>query len=316
MTNLKTTSLVLLSAVLAVTGAPGSSTSLRSSSTGTTGRNLNAAGWCGGWCDHGSRWVYWQHCDCEGGWEGKCCDVRTPCRADSDNRCDVDRLEERSFKCKDVTADAPLIVDLEQNLPENIRGIFWLRDQGDSSAIVSFGKEGMSKDGGGLNQGKLSSGEDSIRIRVGGDRVWGFHDTTSGWRIVEGLDLVYNFRFDSITNPTKAEIIPQALQIGFINLWAGGISLDGFATKLLRFSMHLMTEEDPDRPAKYAGIPMWDRDSVIFGSAATEAPAKYQLVQIIDGNGERTAAFDDWVSYCESDETGGNPGVMYYNEAV
>merc|ERR1719199_1351865 len=87
-------------------------------------------------------------------------------------------------------------------LPKTLRGVFWLAEQGDSSALMSFAK---SNDGSGLSQGALDANPSdgyNYKIRVGGDKVWSFHDKATSWSLVEVLDLVYKFAFDSSSNPT------------------------------------------------------------------------------------------------------------------
>jgi hypothetical protein len=45
--------------------------------------------------------------------------------------------------------------------------------------------------------------------------------------------------------------------------------------------------------------------------------AQYDLVQVMDGDGNKLQpAFNDWLGYCESDQTGTSPGTFYYNTAA
>merc|ERR1712232_1454224 len=87
-----------------------------------------------------------------------------PCSADADFVCPSDRYETKSVQCKDVTAAGPLFA-ASSNLPESLRGVFWLTKQADSSALWSFGATSGSLDGGGLNQGTLVDGDYNIKLR-------------------------------------------------------------------------------------------------------------------------------------------------------
>jgi len=238
------------------------------------------------------------------------------CSADSNHVCNFDRLQERSIECSAVADEYKKVGSTKglrlggEGLPDQLKGVFWLQGQGDSSALTTFAR---SNDGGGLNQGRLScstcdangnnpNGEANIKVRVGGDRVWSFNDKASSWVLVEALDLVYNFHFDNIKNPKRADIIPQSRNFG--------IKLEGwFAEALLNFDMELM--EEKDKPAEYKDVVMWARPSQIVGIDG----GYYELIQVIDARGVPTAAFNKFVKYCEDkDETGKTPGTMWFRE--
>ena len=75
--------------------------------------------------------------------------------------------EVKSCPAKDVQGDFPLRVG-RAPLPVELRGVFWLSDQGDGSALATFG--GPSNDGGGCSTGELLGCR--YKIRCGGDRTW------------------------------------------------------------------------------------------------------------------------------------------------
>jgi len=280
-----------------------------------TRRALDGGRCWDGWCRNGKTdgwfgWGWGVNCNCDDGWTGTCCTELETCSADSKHVCQFSRLQEKSIQCKDVLANNALRLGDDASLPAQLKGIFWLQGQGDSSALTSFSR---SNDGGGLNQGQLSCSscnangdnvnhEANIKARVGGDRMWSFNDKASSWVLVEALDLVYNFHFDNIKDPKRCDIIPESRNLG--------IKLKGkVAEWLLNFDMELM--EEKDKPAEYKNVVMWARPSQIAGIEG----GYYELVQVIDGEGDKTAAFDKFVAYCEDDtKTGSTPGKMWYRE--
>lgn len=230
--------------------------------------------------------------------------ISAPCSESSPYMCPQDELEGKSAKCADVSEDGPIVVGTaDMGLPTNLQGVFWLQKQGDSSAIMSFAR---TNDGGDLGKWNLP-GDGQINVRVGGDRVWSFHDKASSWKLVEFIDLIYKFEFNDKTNPTKATIFPQAANLN-------GFTLDW--TWLLDFSMELYGTGDSATDwanklkEKYPDAVIWNRVSSVAGNEVEDK--QYDLVQIIDGEGKKTSAFNEWVSYCESEETGSTPGYMHY----
>lgn len=211
----------------------------------------NAVCWsCGG---HGS-WSWWS-CDCDADREGKCCDVPKTCVTGMDELCPQQKMQETTRKCGLVDKNGPISIATAP-LPEQLRGVFWLSEQGDSSALMSFAQ---SNDGNGLSQGVLDADKSHgyhYKIRVGGDRVWSFHDKASSWGLVEILDLVYKFVFDDAANPTAGRIIPS------------GENLYGFdlnAPWLLNFEMTLSPKGTHTR---YSNSTVWGRPSSVLASRA------------------------------------------------
>lgn len=246
-------------------------------------------------------------CQCDPGYGGRCCDGPTTCATGAKDMCGASRYETKSHKCSEVTGEGPLS-NKWQNLPKSMQGVFWLTNQGDSSALMTFG---ASDDGGGLSSGVLEEGDVNYEIRVQGDRVWSFADQASSWELVEGIDLVYKFRMDSATEPTKGTIDPSSPVLG--------LTLGEGTKWLLRFDVELVpfgtcTEEcTADSTCTcYPNSITWARPSAILGLSG----GYYELVQVIDADGVKVQpAFDDWVAYCEDgSKTGDSPGYMWYHQ--
>jgi len=214
--------------------------------------------------------------------------------------CPFENMKVKSAKCETVGKDGPIRIGTAP-LPPQLRGVFWLAEQGDSSALMSFAK---SEDGAGLSQGKLAlepSDGFGYKIRVGGDKIWSFHDRASSWALVELLDLVYKFRFDNPQSPTEAQIIPSGENLN-------GFSLD--APWLLDFKMKLIPMGNH---SKYPNSWVWGRPSAILGFEG----GYYDLIQVLDEKGEKVEpAYSDWQAYCQNaEETGETPGQLWYREA-
>merc|ERR1719401_314935 len=89
-------------------------------------------------------------------------------------------------------------------LPPQLRGIFWMTDQGKQSALMSFGGPSGHAE---YNTGSVDE-HGCISIKLNGFRNWTMADaeTFSGYR---AKDLIYHFEFDDAQNPTFAEILPE-----------------------------------------------------------------------------------------------------------
>lgn len=258
-------------------------------------------GRCWSWCRNGKSsggwWGWAVTCSCYEGWTGKCCSEIKKCEPNALDICPWSRMEERTAQC----ANALDFIRVAGNeMPKQLQGVFWLQKQADSSAIMSFAQ---SNDGGHLSTGKLSSTDKyEYSVRVGGDRVWSFHDKSTSWKLVEFLDLVYNFDFDDAENPTFADIIPESKNLG--------ISVT--AELFLNFDMKLLKTEEKEE--KYKDVIVWGRPSYVFNNEITSK--YYELVQVVDGKGKKTAAFEDWVKYCNDPVTGETQGLVHYREAT
>lgn len=182
------------------------------------------------------------------------------------------------------------------DMPQNLQGVFWLMDQGDSSALMTFGKTG---DGGVCSTGILNTnpGMANYVVRCSGDRSWAFADKGRSFKFVNLVDFIYKFYFDSCENPTRCQIIPWARNLGF----------ELSATWILDFDMHVIAHE------KYANSVVWLRDSYLFGNRAKSAD--YHLVQVVDAEGNRLEpAWSDFVAYQSSADAGTTPGKILFRE--
>jgi len=243
---------------------------------GTTHRKL--ASFCGS-CNHGTRpwhgwWFGFGACQCDEDWEGACCNILKKCHADSENICSWARLQPKSARSDEVTGDFPLSKEWDA-LPKQMQGIFWLKDQGDSSSIMSFGK---TNDGSYLSTGVYENDADyQYSVRVGGDRSWAFSDKASSWKLVEAIDLVYRFQCDNEgrNNPVACDIHGQSLKLG--------VTLT--AEWLLNFRMVLLKENQ--KPAALKDVVVWGRPSKVLGFDVDSA--YYELTQIVDGDGKKNS---------------------------
>jgi hypothetical protein len=215
-------------------------------------------------------------------------------------------MQEKTAQCASVSGAGPITVGTAaMGLPPALQGVFWLTEQGDSSALMSFA---TSNDGAGLSHLDVTQSDYQFKIRVGGDRVWSFHDKATSWGIVEAADLIYNFQMEnadgnpaqSIDEIVAAQIIPSGRNLGHLAVTA---------TWLLDFRAELKPAGTHER---YASSTVWARPSKVLGIEG----GYYDLVQVIDGEGNKLQpAFDDWVQYCGSAETGDTAGAIWYREA-
>lgn len=186
-------------------------------------------------------------------------------------------------------------------LPRQLRGVFWLSDQGDSSSLVSFASSNDgSHEGDRVSPGAMPS-HGKYKVRVTGDRTWSFADKSFNWEASQVMDIVYEFDFDSATNPTTARV------------WAGGGSAAAIiwtgVTYAVEFGMELMPY---GAHPKYATSVVWERPSRVFGREVSS----YEVIQVMDEEGKKLEpAFSDWVAYNQLAETGSSPDTIYYFEA-
>jgi hypothetical protein len=185
-------------------------------------------------------------------------------------------------------------------LPTQLRGVFWLSDQGDSSSLVSFAPSNDGDhDGERVSPGAMPS-DAQYKVRVTGDRTWSFADKSFNWEASQVMDIVYEFDFDSATNPTTARV------------WAGGGSAASIiwtgVTYAVEFGMELLQTPHP----KYPSSVVWERPSRVLGQEVSS----YEVIQVMDEDGNKLEpAFSDWVAYNKLPATGNTPDVIYYFEA-
>jgi hypothetical protein len=163
----------------------------------------------------------------------------------------------KSVRVEDVTGAGPFLIG-RAPLPSQMHGLFWVSRQGDASCLASMG--GPSHDGGGVSTGALSEDKEGGRatypLRVSGDRTWAFADKDSTIGLAESLDLVYDFVYDSASDPRHAQIVPRAMGLG-------GVTSPEW---LLDFEMELV----PDGLPAYPGSVVWARSTKILGVGAGE----------------------------------------------
>jgi len=148
-----------------------------------------------------------------------------------DHICPWENYDTQTSQCSATDANGPIrVATAADGLPPAMQGVFWLTEQGDSSALMSFAP---SKDGGGLSTFTMTPSDGyHFKIRVGGDRVWSFHDQATSWELVEGLDLIYNFRMEdangeapsTVDDIAAAQIIPSAENLNGLELDAPSAS--------------------------------------------------------------------------------------------
>jgi len=242
-----------------------------------------------------------------------CSEEPVVCATSSSACCPQSQLEEKIAKCADVlkadgTVDETIVRVAGEGLPKQMQGVFWLTGQGDSSSLMSFAK---SSDGCGMSPGELQNGTDSYDVRVNGDRVWFFSDKAASWKLIKFIDLVYHFQLTNgtLSDPRSFQIIPEALNLA-------GLRID--ATWLLDFDAHLLLNDNEEfnfKRADWSGSAVWGRPSSVVGQQVKSNT--YLLVQVVDGKGKPIQpAFDKWVKFCGSPETGGSAGEIHYHEAV
>jgi len=143
-------------------------------------------------------------------------------------------------------------------------------------------------------------------VRVSGDSRWTFATKASaGYDLARGLRLVYDFSFDSVTNPTEVTIYPIPTRIGSF-----GTRLSK-QTWLLTFDATLLSAEEAAARG-YPGSVVWERRSYMFGIELTSS--RYNMVQVVDENGNRIEeAWNQFVEYQDSSAAGDEPGTLYYH---
>jgi len=201
-----------------------------------------------------------------------------------------------------LTADSdgagPMLVG-GASLPESLRGVFWLSKQGNQSALMSFG--GPNADGGWTSVGRLVGLR--YRVRVLGDRVWSFAGLeSSGKKIVDLGDLIYEFTFNDAKAPTFAQI-----HATFNNLL--GLHVGEGLEWLGDFEMTLL-----DSHENYTDSKVWQRNSYGLGNEIESK--RYELIQVVDEHGKRIQpAWDAFVT-AQTAESIEDPGVIHLRSSV
>jgi len=229
-----------------------------------------------------------------------------PCSASATEFCPSSKLKPMTATCADAISTGALRIGTAP-LPRNLQGVFWLTEQGGSSALMSFAQ---SNDGGGFStgslqlQGRRRRSHAEYSIRVAGDRVWSFSDGPEGaFETVHNIDLVYRFEFDDLTRPQSAQIFPSS----------NHERATGFepAPWMLSFDMRLQPLGSHSR---YPSSIVWVRPSSVLHINIRSA--YYDLVQVVDGDGRYLQpAWSDYVAFCSGSSAGDSPGKVFYRAA-
>jgi len=304
-------SLLLLVSASNHKAATAAKPSLRATATGAEG----VLGVCLTGCHDGEyAGAWWDYqCTCDTDWSGDCCDNYSgQCTQGMTELCDLSNLVQRSFSTNelldengDYQGPITLGTSVDHNLPVNMQGVFWLQDQGVGSSLISMA---TSRDGRGLSVWNDNS-DIHISVRIAGDRVWSYGKIPGGaFSFLQPLaiaDLVYHFHGTPKEDPTHFNVVPEAFGI------APGIVQEA----LMRFEMNLIepgtTEHyypaTDDRPAAV----MWDRPSMVFGIDLESK--RYQVAQVINGEGKPTSAYDAFVAYNQG-EADWQDSTIWYHE--
>ena len=149
--------------------------------------------------------------------------------------------------------------------PENIQGLWWMDGNPLADEVLSFA--GMS----------WSAIEERGEVVGFDEGVWAWHDSLAG-RLLYNLVLKAKLTYHVVFNAdfTAAQITPVFKPIGL---------LPGFELPpsfLVDFALNAVNENE------------YSRDSILFG-----APHTYRFRRIVDGQGVRLPAFDEFVKKAE-----------------
>jgi len=247
-------------------------------------------------CDRS--WGIFQACECASGWMGACCDRPSTCTMDNfvnqGYLCpqDMMTLHHANTAAFGDKATTPMRIG-KAPLPAQLRGVFWLKDQGDSSSLVSFA---ASNDGDGVSPGVMPA-DGVYKVRVRGDRTWSFADKSFNWEASGLMDLIYSFNFNDAENPTEAIVYGgggNALSV----IWKG-------VTYAVEFGMELLQTTHE----RYTTSVVWNRPSRFAGQTISQ----YTVVQVMDEDGNKLEpAYSDWVAYNQLADTGNTPDKIFY----
>jgi hypothetical protein len=166
--------------------------------------------------------------------------------------CPQDKLTSQGVACASVDGSGATLNIGTAPLPTELQGVFWLTEQGDSSALMSFAQ---TKDGGGISTGEVGTATSSTgatvgkyRVRVGGDRSWSFHDRSTNWRLAHWLDLIYNFELEYASDGSgsivAAQIKPEAGNLFGFTLPPWLLSFRATVTRNARYTNSVVFRRD------------------------------------------------------------------------
>lgn len=226
----------------------------------------------------------------------------------------------RTGSCSDPAAS--LVIGTAP-LPSQLQGVFWLTGQGESSVMMSFGKNN-DDDACGYNTGvAVANDGEKNRVIVFGDKNWAFQDPAyTTFELVDHSDLVYEFEFNddfshAVIQPVFHNPGPAFSAASLLTSLSALISGDLiFANgvdapqSVVRFEQTLLTAE---QNTQYPNSVVWRRNTYALGNLEIES-ARYDLVQVLDASGNKLEpAFSDMVASCD---TYGPPGNFFYHEKI
>lgn len=167
----------------------------------------------------------------------------------------------------------------------------------------------------------------AYNVRVSGASNWAFSGGSFCYPIVEAIDLIYGIKpnrqrifcrnqrcrkLNTIDDPTSFVIVPT-IKTPFTDIY---VSLDSECTvdtfytpsALLRFEMTLIEDCDDINVSVFpsgqtakdacdAGAVIWERNSWFLQNIYDPPLSTYYVIQIVDGCGKKTAAYNDFVNY-------------------
>ncbi|SME96530.1 hypothetical protein [Pseudobacteriovorax antillogorgiicola] len=161
--------------------------------------------------------------------------------------------------------------------PRNLQGLWWMDGNPLADEVVSFSSariEAIEEAGNVIGY--------KAYIPVYDEGIWSWHDSFSGrslYRAVEKNQLVYQGIFN--TDFSYGDVTPIIKPFGVFP------EVEIPQSMLLNFSMSQVSDNE------------WSRDSVIFGQESS-----YRFRQIVDGEGNRLPAWDDYLISIEARDVG------------
>lgn len=240
-----------------------------------------------GWCAQGSR--NWLSCECDKGWEGRCCDTRVELHDGKEfvlNRIKNDEVETELAYARTGS-----------NLPAPLHGIFWMDQRGVNvaSSISPIDPDYQQEGSQAADELLVSFGEahwDAERrcagpVPVAGGRRghWTFMDqqgppgegNSSTWSSAYASHLYADFCFRSADSFDQIDL---QMYMKVLGVWI----------RVPWVAMHLSMKKTDWG---------WDRQttSLVTGSKVFH----YPVFQIVDGDGKRTKNYDAYLKWANTD---------------
>jgi len=253
-------------------------------------RRLSACGWC----VHGSR--SWFRCNCEDGWEGRCCDTRIELH-------DGKNFELHRIKNNEVEHQLAF-AKTGSELPSSLHGIFWM-DQRGVNVPAATGPDYQQVGDTAADELLVSFGETywdpvtrcagPVPTYGGKQGHWTFMDQkglpgegqSAEWSTLYSNRLYLDFCFRS----DKFEEIDIHVHIKKLGLWI----------RVPWFGMHLTMTK-----MKWG----WDRQTTAFISNDV---FHYPVFQIVDGEGKRTEHYEAYLKWANNQQSTDHPATPINN---